>query len=332
MGVDSYQDKIVALDLGFGWTKAKKGENYFRQPSVVGESRTVHEDYIKDTDITYGKNQYFVGKLAIRHSNVRYTTLSDNKAEAWTSKILARCALAELCPDEEVFLITGLPLDFYFKQKTHMEKFLDDFRSNQDYAVTFGRSKPIKCRPAVKYSKIVPQPLGAGMHYLLNDSGELNDQSEANRIIVVADIGFHTFDLLVLDSMEIHRYSHSDTEVSVANSYKMIQEALRDKVGKSPDIYQLDAYVLYGSYQGYDLEPLISKCFHSLANQIDLAIRSLNLKFHKLILTGGWASQVLNYLPSKTNDVVCYDQHGNIFGYEKIARRICLTSSHSDSE
>ena len=44
-------DKVVPVDLGFGYGKGKyKGKEY-KQPAVVGEPRNVHPQDIKDDDI-----------------------------------------------------------------------------------------------------------------------------------------------------------------------------------------------------------------------------------------------------------------------------------------
>jgi hypothetical protein len=331
--VEDVKNRMVSVDLGFGWTKGKRLDKIFRQPSVLGEPRYVHDDTIRDDDIMYGNSKYFVGNLAVRQSNIRYYTISNNKAQSWTTKILLQCALAHLIPDQSSFVITGLPLDFFFKQKRDMEKLLDEFKHPQDFQVSFGRNNHARVRNIISQHNIVPQPLGAGMNYLLDDNGKIKDELESKQIIVVGDLGFHTFDLLVLDGMEIHRYSHSDTEISIANTYKQIQEYLRDKSGKAPDIYQLDMHILRGEYEGLDLSPLISRAFQSLANQIDFAVQSLNLNYHKLILTGGWASIIADYISNlDSKKTVVYNQDGNIDGYLKIGRRIWESQSNVDLE
>jgi hypothetical protein len=166
--------------------------------------------------------------------------------------------------------------------------------------------------------------MGAAMKYLLDEQGELKDKDEAKRLLVVGDVGFHTFDILVLDGMEIHRYSHSDKEISISNAYTMIQDWLRDRTGSAPDLYQLDAYILRGEYQGIDLTDIFKQAMESLAFQVKLAIDSLNLNYHKYISTGGWASTITPMMELPLDRVVTYDQDGNIDGYELIGRRSCL--------
>ena len=79
-----------------------------------------------------------------------------------------------------------------------MIQFITKFNSTPEHSIKFGKNAPLESKPNILKSIVTLQPMGAAMNYLLDDRGQFNDKSEANRVIVIGDIGFHTFDLLVL--------------------------------------------------------------------------------------------------------------------------------------
>lgn len=329
-------DKVFPADLGFGYGKAKFKNKEYKQPSVIGEPRRVHEQDIQGNDIQIGKitltddkhevftPEHFVGDLALRHSNTRYYSIGDNKANIWTTWVQLDSMLGTLAPNEDIFLITGLPLDFYFEQMTSMHRMLDNYRNPKKISLKFGKSIIKDANISINDYHIVPQPIGACMNYLLDERGQFIDKNEARQIIIVGDLGFHTFDLLVYDGGEIHRFSHSETDISVANGYRLVQEWLKPKVASIPDLYTLDAAMLKGEYQGIDLTGVLSKMCESIAQQIRFAIDSLNIKYHKYIGTGGWSSLITPLLNIAPEKIQVYGQDGNINGYAKIGVRKCL--------
>lgn len=320
------RDKIVSVDLGFGYCKGKKGDKYYTQPSVIGEPRMVFEDDLNNDDLQYESfsllRSYFVGNLAVRKSNVRYYSTGDNKYGYWITSVMLDTMLGCLAPNEENnILITGLPIDFYFSQINKVKEFLGQYTKRRYFGLKIGRNNPETVSVQASKVHVVPQPMGAAMNYLLDDDGRIKDKDEARKIFVIGDLGFHTFDLLVLDGMEIHRYSHSDTEISVATAYTQVQEWLKNQVGYAPDLYQVDAAMLKGDFQGIDLSPILTKMCESLAYQIELAVESLNLRFHKYIGTGGWSTLITPMLNIPEEKKVMFGQDGNVQGYEKIGVR-----------
>lgn len=312
--------KTAAIDLGYGWTKAKVGARIWRQPSVLGEAKPLFDENLRNTDVIFD-NKYFVGDLAVRHSDVRYYSTKDNKAETWTTEILLKTALGALAANEQVNVVTGLPIDFYFKQKDTMVKMLDNVNQGDAYRLQIGRSFDVDTRPKIIQSKIVPQPLGTAMNYLLDDMGQLiNIEAAQNRILVI-DWGKYTLDLLVLDAMEIGKESNSPEKLGVDTAYKLLQGYLREVLGKAPTRYDLDRYVMEGEYEGYNIIPLVEKAFKALAAQIMLEVEGLNMNFYKILVTGGWAGRIAKYLNFDKEKVEVFGQAGNVDGYEKIGAK-----------
>lgn len=314
---------IGAADIGYGWTKVTAGGITWRQPSILGETRQLFDENIRDSDVQYrsGSAEYFIGDLALRHSQVKYAGTAENKAETWTTKILLEAALGITAPQANLYLVTGLPIDYYFKQRASMEELLQNFNQPQAYDLQVGRYKHT-ARPWILKSKIVPQPFGSAMNYLLDSSGRMARPDDAKKKLLIIDVGYYTLDLLVMDAMEIGKESSSPAGLGVDTAYKLIQDYLKDRFGKAPNRYELDPYVRAGEYDSYNIKPLIAKAFEALGAQVDLEIATLNTTFHKYIITGGWASLIADHINVPKDRLEVFDQLGNVQGYNKIGARL----------
>lgn len=309
---------IGAVDVGYGYTKGfTRDGGSFLQPSVIGEKRPVYEEALRASDILYD-DHYFVGDLAVRHSDIRYTGTKEDKAATWTTAVLLRTALAAMGA-ETYDLVTGLPVDFYFTQRERLQNLLQEVDGSAPVRLRMGRSRTATYYPRVRRQKIVPQPLGAAMDYLLDDAGKLVHPELARRQVLVVDLGYFTLDLLILDRMEMHRASCSPPGLGVDTAYKLLQQYLKDAVGSAPARYDLDRYVLANEYQGYDIQPLVQKAFQALAAQVQLEIEALNMKYAATLLVGGAAKLIAPYLDLE--NVVYGDQGSNARGYLKIGAR-----------
>lgn len=305
---------ISALDVGYGWTKAKYGDKIFRQPSVLGNKRELHEENKKDGYIIH--EDYFVGELAVKHSDIKYYSLKDSKASTWTTEELIKIALGYLGSDG-FRIVSGLPVDFYFQQRKEFEELLNSIRGREVSVEVLGKgtlSQVIN----TQYYKIVPQPLGAAMDYLLNDKCEFIDRDEARKRILVIDWGRYTLDFLILDGMEIHRASCSPPNLGIEAAYSLLRRYIREKFEKTPASYEMDRIVKKGEYEGYDVTPLIDVAFQAVAQQIMLEIEGMNLNFHCHLVVGGQAEKLSAHL-DLLNKVVG-SQLSNIYGFEKIGK------------
>ncbi|MBU9724111.1 MULTISPECIES: ParM/StbA family protein [Bacillaceae] len=311
----------VEIDLGFGFTKGMYGSKVFREPSVIGEKKPLFPDNMRKGDIIY-ENEYFVGDLALRHSDVKFTSIKENKADSWISEILLKTVLGYLAPRESgLHLVTGLPIDYYFSQKDDFENMLNNINEQKPFHLDILNESDFMALPKIKKQKIILQPMGGVFDYLLNDDGEIENKEIASKTILVVDVGYYTLDLLILDGMEIHRLSCSPPELGVDTAYRLLQQYLKDKIGRSPARHDLNKVVLSGEYQDYNVTPLILKAFKTLATQIQNEIESFNMNFHLSIVTGGAAHLVSDYLTLRNKTVLEDPQMAILRGYRKIGRR-----------
>lgn len=320
---------LGAADMGYGYTKIWANGKNFRQPAVVGEPRKVRNEDIQKDDVRYYEGsedlmavKYFLGDLAIRHSQVRYTSTGKDRAKAWITRVLLEAGLAATAGNTPVNLVTGLPVDYYFKQKADFEEMLRGFNDQDPFAISTGRGAAAGLiRPTINDFHIVPQPLGAFMNHHANDNGELIDVTAAKKLWLVSDFGFGTYDQLVLEGLEIKPGSGSPQGIAISEAYKLIREELTDQIGQAPDVYTLDHYIQKGlDYDGYDLTKLKEWAFNAIAAQAQNEIDSLNRNFYGHIITGGWAEDMAGRLKPMKNTIIM-DQLGNLKGYRKIGRR-----------
>lgn len=317
-------NKTVAADLGYCNTKVTDGLDTWNDYSVLGEPKQLFDPYGPE-DMRYedDKSIFFVGSLAQRKSEVIHAGTAENKAEAWMTKILLRCGLGWVAPYGSVNLVSGLPVDYYFKQKDSFIKLLEEFNSDDPYTLYKGYMQR-EAKPFILKQYITAQPNGSIMNYLLTDSGDIADKDEARKEILAVDIGFYTLDLFgVKAMMPEERWSSTPEGLGVDKAYKLIQENLKERFGKAPSRYDLDWISHTGyEYNGYDIEPLYTKAFMTLGSQISNQVEQLNHNFHKYIITGGRASDIAPYIrvPDEKKEIM--GQLGNVTGYLKIGRRL----------
>jgi plasmid segregation protein ParM len=326
--------KIIPIDLGFGWGKGREGIRIFRQPSVIGDSKQLFDEQKRPGDIIYGERifdrlkneeifvpQYFVGGLALRHSDVKYYTLKDNKADTWTSGVLFKTILSYLSQGEPANIVTGLPIDYYFNQRGDFETFLNEINGHKVDLEIIGKGFYSNTININKY-KITLQPMGAAMDYLLGEDGQFEKIEDAKKQLLIIDWGRYTLDLLILDAMEIYKASCSPPDLGIEAVYRLLRRYLREHIGSAPAAYDMDSVVNAKEYQGYDVSPLIDKAFEAVIQQIQLEIEGMNMNFHKYILAGGQSDRLFQYLEFDQKNMVKGDQLSNLNGYEKIGYRL----------
>lgn len=308
---------LSVLDLGFSWTKGKAGSKIFRQPSITGTVKDVFEQDLKPDYFVYNDN-LFVGNLAMKHSDVKYFTMDSNKPEAMNSDVIMKTALGYLAENKPINLVTGLPYKFYFKQEAAMEEKIFSFNNEPTFILKRGKSEAKDIKIKINDVKIVPQGYGIAMDHILDSRGEIANKTIAKKRILVVDLGFYTLNLLGLNKLEI--MGESDSALTGVNkAYKLIQLQLMSRFGKTPEIHQLDQYVISGKYEGYNIRPIIINAFQALAMQIMNDINSLNIRFDYYLIGSGAAKYIFEYLdlPNK----IMFNQLSQINGYDKIGVR-----------
>src|SRR6185369_13601172 len=123
--------EILAVDIGFGFTKASNGNKSLIFKSILGDASDIQfrgkiiQDSSSDDHIQIEVNgrSYFIGELAERQSEVRSFTLDQTLFFNSHLKPLALAAAASMTSSfVPVGLVTGLPIGFYLDYKDVITK------------------------------------------------------------------------------------------------------------------------------------------------------------------------------------------------------------------
>jgi plasmid segregation protein ParM len=191
----------IGLDIGYGYVKAVNDEGkkiFFPSIVSIGFERLL-DVFNKDLDIVKnlyvqivsneGSKSYFVGELAQRESPFGIFNLQSHRTEIAETQVLLATAAALLISDneEQINIVTGLPLKQYKEQKNSFYNMVKNFRavvSFPDYNIT----------RIVKFNNVVifPQAAGAVYYALMNKDTE--KYLIKNTYITLVDIGFKTTD------------------------------------------------------------------------------------------------------------------------------------------
>lgn len=286
---------VIAVDLGFGWTKATNGRETIKFPSVIGPRRKLF-------DSTSTRNQldrlvtgdYFVGNLAIDQSATQRFNLQKNRAATDVASVLYQTALDVIAP-AECDVVTGLPLAWYWEQREDMERLV----TSDDRVVS---------------ARIVPQPLGTAMSWLLDDEGEIKPHKKrlAGGAVGVIDVGMHTADYLYLQGMEPRRNYSRTTRSGVHVALKAMGDA-----GLDLPLYAIDAAVRDGQYR-----KAANEAFAQLAEHVkDEALSFWPSVPRVVLITGGGGAAIYDYLDLPRAVLTRNPQEANVRGYWRLGRR-----------
>lgn len=201
---------IISVDVGFSSVKGMSPNKRFCFPSYVKKMEdkltAIDEEdiYYKDEDGTY-----LIGTKAqdlIRADDTNDTDSSFDRNRYYTKEfiILARTAMAiglmdneerKRHPQMKAYIQTGLPAA-YVKEDAH--KIREAFITPGSYEIRIGNGKWQKFQNELKSSEIsvMSQPAGTLNSLMIDDNGEYqkNARDISSRNILIADIGFGTFD------------------------------------------------------------------------------------------------------------------------------------------
>lgn len=309
---------VVAVDLGFGWTKALSGSRAFVEPSVVGPAEAMFEGLggvPQGVRMWEGGKEYFVGQLAIQQCRFPWHNLNDNKPGDPNTVRLLRAALAAVSPVDTGSvlvdcLVSGLPVNLFFGQKQDLE---DRIRAQdgERLVVQIG-SRKTDVVVTVKGVKVIPQPFGSLLDLVLDNNGQIARREVARGKNLIIDVGFHTVDLLAVEGLNIVSRLSKSTSFGLASAYEALAQSL------NKPLWQIDQLLL----RQPDLDG--GAVLQHLAGNINRTVESLNERFDLYIITGGGGARLAPWLlPAEGSKVIPEDpQLANVRGYLKVGERV----------
>ena len=300
--------RILAADIGFGYTKATDGRQSQVFKSIVGEANQVQfaeallpSQAAQPRHFAIGGEEVFVGELAETQSRGRGFTLDHAQFIAKYAKILGLTSLAPYVDHgDPVRLVTGLPISFFRKYKDALTTLLQ-----QRHTVTVVQANGTREDKTIYIEKVrvVPQPFGSLFNQMLDGQGKALNQRFIQEKIGVIDIGFRTTDFTVSDKTRYSERGSLSTDSGMSVAYNAIANVLHEKSGTQVELYRLYEAVTRGTIkikgQKYDLTALAQHAFAQLATRIATEANRLwadDWDIDAIIVTGGGGATLAPFL------------------------------------
>ncbi|QHS08816.1 ParM/StbA family protein [Sinimarinibacterium sp. NLF-5-8] len=301
--------KILAADIGFGYTKATDGKQSQIFKSIVGDA---NEAQFGDSllpgqpqfprHIGLGGQSFFVGELAEQQSRSRGFTLDQNQFLTQYAKTLALAALVPMVDSgDPVRLVTGLPISFFRKYKDALTTLLQNRHS-----VTLFKPGSLERDEKIIHIervRVVPQPFGTMFNLLLNEVGKPTSQRFIHEKIGIIDIGFRTADYTVSDKTRYSERGSQSSDNGISTAYAAIAQVLQEKSGVNVELYRLYDGVSKGTIKikgkRYDLTGIVQSAFQQLASRIAQEVNRLwadDWDIDAIIISGGGGALLEPYL------------------------------------
>jgi len=325
MGGQGKMDRIIGLDIGYGYTKMVyerlSGITTECFPSVVSnyeiglDAEGLEGD--KEAIIKIGEQLFLCGNEAIKQKKA---LKFESRDKAWINSIayevLCRAALQKYnFPSDRTVIATGLPVAYYKADRERLAKKITEIA--KDYGD--------KC-----IVKVVPQPLGSFFNMFFDAKGNIiNDQLRPEHIGIV-DVGFKTTDILAFSEMRpIMRMSTSfDTGISTA--YDSIARDIYAEYGLMLEPHTIGQAVKLGYVKTFGEQHDISKFSKNRLTELAEAIRAEvatlwgdTREIDRILLTGGSVLILRTFLDKyKQGRVLENSQTANAAGFFKYAKRV----------
>jgi plasmid segregation protein ParM len=322
---------VLAVDQGYGYTKAVCGPNRAVFPSAasgspagaladldLGGRRPGHVVSIREG--AGAPREYLVGEAALRAGRAVEFTLAREKFRRGFSRVLLFAAACLVGAAGEAVLACGLPLAYYRHQRRQVREAL--LGAGAWVSVDGGPERRIAFREVL----VFPQAVGA-----LFAAGGLPERG----LVGLVDVGYYTTDYLLVEleaggASPLGNYC-SSVEVGVHTALKLFSEEFQRRTGKPLSL--VDAQELWSkeevSFAGarLDLKEMVAEARQAAGKSIAEAVQaawSEKIDFlERVLLAGGGA---LEFLPSLSalfcnSEVVQDPQFANALGFLKMAGR-----------
>ncbi|MDA8415059.1 MAG: ParM/StbA family protein [Desulfobacteraceae bacterium] len=333
--------EILAIDIGFGFTKASNGSRSLVFKSILGEAKEIQFKGGMLGENTPGENiqieldgtSYFVGEMAERQSNVRSFTLDQAQFFGSFAKQLALAAAAQMVNSyTPVSLVTGLPIGYYREYKDGLVKLL---LGDHKVVLINANGQPEEKVIKISNVRVIPQPFGSLFNLMLNEVGELGNKRYVREKTGVIDIGFKTSDFTVADRMRYSERGSRTTDSGISKAFSIIADKLREKSNVNIELFRLyeavDQGVIKIRGKEFDLKGITDQVFGQLAKAIASEVDRLwtdDWDIDTIVLTGGGGAVLAKYLqPLISGKVVAVDPATdarlcNVQGYWKFGKHV----------
>jgi plasmid segregation protein ParM len=326
--------EILAIDIGFGWTKAVTARNRLLLPSLVGPAETIRfqSDVVENSRgiaVEVDGQHLFVGEQAELQSASTRQTLDVSRTGSPEQKALFFAACSELVRtnDTDLTIITGLPVgDFHDTNKTKLrEMLLGEHLVNR----TGKRSRQFD----VNEVYIIPQGVGSLFYLVLDRQGKLIDGDLSDGRVGIIDVGTLTTNYILSDRLRYVEVNSDSITTGTAEALRKVARDLRDTYGLDwiLRLSKVDRAVRAGrvEVQGRPIEinGLVKPHFDAIAETIVAHARTLwgaGVDLKAVVVTGGGSHQLTPYIAGAfphTRSASSDPQFSNVIGYLRAGLR-----------
>lgn len=208
----------IGIDIGHGFTKSYNGRNVVSFRTVVG--RAISTGGFNDTPpIEVGNERYYVGDDVQGSDDYYESRRSDFfESDEWVSLLAQAIKLSEV-PMEGLTIVLGMPATQYNKDKAGQVSAMLKGKH-----ISTGNGNGMDLDKARIY--VVPQGFGIFLKYI-NDR-ETGSQAKTDAF-AVADIGYHTVDMVTVEKGKYRNDKASSSPVGVSILLADIQREFSKK-------------------------------------------------------------------------------------------------------
>lgn len=340
--------RVVAVDIGFGYTKATDGKRSQIFKSVIGEANTspfndtlapLPTDYPRG--ISFKDGDFYVGEMAEEHSVDQVFSLDAAQHLSRQVRPLALCALLPFCPSgEPVRLVTGLPVSLYRKYEGEITRAL---QGQHEVDVIVNEDIRRKHVLNIERVRVIPQPFGSLYASVLDTHGAPHGSDTLAKKYGVIDVGFKTADYAVSQNSRYIERGSSSSDNGISFAYKAIADTIAKEFGVDVELWRLNDWVKAGSIKlrnkHYDLRPITESAFKLLAERIASDVEVLwsrDWDMEAVLVTGGGGADLYPHLkPLIQNDTQLLSETDdlrlcNVTGYWRYGCHIWAQGAQGD--
>jgi len=331
-GIDT---TVLAIDLGYGFSKAATNRGRVLIPSMVGPAEVVRfeSDVIAENGhgiaLEVDGRRFFVGEQAELQSASASQTLDVTRTGSAEQKALFYAVASELVKttDKTVAIVTGLPvLDFDDRHKTSMREML----SGEHVIERTGKRKRSF---TVDRVYIIPQAMGSLFALVLDRRGKLVDGDLAGGRVGIVDVGTLTTNFVLVDRL---RYVETGSDSITTGMGELLQKVAKDlkreheldwglHLGRVDRAVRKRAVEVRGA--PVNISGIVDPHLEALADTVISRARTLwgaAADLRAVIVTGGGSLELVPYIRrayTHTRTVGDDPQFANVTGYLRAGLR-----------